>query len=272
MEKRFVISLLTIAAFVLTQNGGKILGLFEWYITLDLPVKRVFYKTFWYIAFPLLIMGLFHGFRKIATEAGLASRAAQGIGTGFVGTLPMLLGTGILIRFQLQLDWMAILNGCLLAAVGEEILYRAMLFGQLFRHARWGFLWAGLASAVIFGTGHLYQGNELGAMVGIFAVTFLGGMWFSWLYVEWGNNLWVPMSFHFFMNLFWTLFDVSDNALGTWAPNVFRAATIALSIILTIRHKRKSGEAWVVKGRRWWSGEITETTDNQSFNLKNTPV
>ena len=104
MEKRIVVSLLTIAAFVLSQKGGKILGIFEWYAALDFPVKRFFYKILWYIAFPLLVMGLFHGFRKIADEAGLASRAAQGIGTGFVGTLPMLLGAGLLVFFVAELE------------------------------------------------------------------------------------------------------------------------------------------------------------------------
>ncbi|MCD6659879.1 MAG: hypothetical protein LT105_06950 [Lentimicrobium sp.] len=37
------------------------------------------------------------------------------------------------------------------------------------------------------------------------------------------------------MNLSWTLFDVSENALGTIIPNLFRAATIAVSIMLTLK-------------------------------------
>jgi len=261
MEKRIVVALLTIAAFVLAKNGGKLLRLFDAYAALDTELRSTIYKCCWYVVFPLLVLGLFHGFKKMMAEAGLADRAVVGIRTGFVGTLPMLLGAGLLVGFKMELDPVAILTGCLLAAVGEELLYRAMLFGQLFRHARWGFLWAGMANAVIFGMGHLYQGNDPATLIGIFLVTFMGALWFSWLYVEWGYNLWVPMSYHFFMNLSWTIFDVSDNALGTWAPNLFRAATIALSVILTIRHKlqshkRQTGEAWEVKGRRWWSGDV----------------
>ena len=98
-------------------------------------------------------------------------------------------------------------------------------------------------------------------------VTFMGGMWFSWLYVEYGYNLWVPMSYHFFMNLSWGIFDVSDTALGSVAPNIFRAATIALSIYLTIRHKQRTGEKWVVQGRRWWSGTESESVENKNANL-----
>ncbi len=273
MEKRIVISLLTIAAFLLSNNGYKLLLLMDWYTQLDSEIRNVIYKSIWYVAFPLLVLCIFHGFKKMTSEAGLASRAKEGILAGFIGTLPMLLGAGLLVGFKLQFDLGAILVGCLLAAVGEELLYRAMLFGQLFRHARWGFVWAGMASAIIFATGHLYQGNQPAELVGILLVTFFGGMWFSWLYVEWGYNLWVPMSFHFFMNLSWELFDVSDNALGTWAPNVFRAATIGLSVVLTLRHRRKMGEKLEVRGRRWWSGEAAtaqpvKTVQAQYFSSK----
>ena len=122
-----------------------------------------------------------------------------------------------------------------------------------------------MASAVFFGIGHLYQGESIGSVIGVFMVTFMGGMWFSWLFVEYGYNLWVPISYHFFMNLSWTVFDVSDSALGSLAPNIFRAATIALSIFLVIRHKQKKRETWVVAGRRWWSGGPSQ---NEYVNLK----
>ncbi len=53
------------------------------------------------------------------------------------------------------------------------------------------------------------------------------------------------------MNLSWNLFPVSENALGPLGPNIFRALTIILSIALTVWHKRRSGEAWIIRGRRW---------------------
>ncbi|MBK8554419.1 MAG: CPBP family intramembrane metalloprotease [Lewinellaceae bacterium] len=252
MEKKLVISILTIAAFVLSKKAVELFKLFDWFIEMDVEARTVVYKVSCYIVLPLLVTSLFHGFRNMLREAGLASRAREGILTGFVGTLPMLLGAGLLVNFNLTISWPSIFIGCLLAAVGEELLYRAMLFGQLFRHARWGFLPAGLVSAVVFGAGHLYQGTDLTSLIGVFAVTFMGGMWFSWLYVENGYNLWVPMSYHFFMNLSWSIFEVGDNALGAWAPNIFRAATIALSVYLTFRYKKNSGDGWVVRGRRWW--------------------
>ena len=255
MEKRIVIAILTIAAFILAQKAAEFLKLFNWFVEMDAQMRLVVYKGAFYIGFPLFVLGLFHGFRNVLAAAGLSfSRFRYGVWTGFAGTLPMLLGLGFLANFNLSIDPSAILIGCLLAAVGEEVLYRALLFGQLFRHARWGFVFAGLASAVFFGAGHLYQGSSWGSLAGIFLVTFMGGMWFSWLYVEYGYNLWVPMSYHFFMNLSWAVFEAGGNALGGVGPNIFRIATIALSIWLTIRHKRRTGEAWVAAGRRWWRG------------------
>lgn len=274
MEKKLVIAILTIAAFILAGEGGELLKFFDWFTHLERPARRTVYAVIWYILWPLAVLGLFHGIKKIGQEAGLASGAWRGIGMGLLGTLPMLFGAGILTGFNMTLHLPAILVGCLLAALGEEILYRGFLFGQLFRHAGWGFLPAGLVSAMIFGAGHLYQGSGPGELVGIFAVTLLGGLWFSWLYVEWGHNLWVPIAFHFFMNLSWTIFEVSDNALGSWAPNVFRAATIGLSVYLTIRHKKNSGEKWIVKGRRWWRDadgqEALQIIENESIDQKNT--
>ena len=269
MEKRAVIAILTIAAFILSQKLAEFLKLFHWFIEMGVFERGVVYKLVGYLGLPLVVLGLFHGLQNLFPMTGLTrAKFKIGVKVGFIGTLPMLLGAGYLDDFDLMINLPAILTGCLLAAAGEELLYRAMLFGQLFRHARWGFLVAGMVSAVLFSCGHLYQAESIGSVIGILLVTFLGGMWFSWLYVEYGYNLWVPISYHFFMNLSWTVFAVSDTALGGIAPNIFRAATIALSIYLTIRHKRKTGDKWVVTGRRWWSGGQSKSIENERVNLK----
>ncbi len=251
MEKRIVLGLLTAAAFFIAQKGGKLFLMIDGYAALPYIQKAVLVRGVWYMLFPLLLLGLFHGFSKMGKEAGIATRARQGIGIGFLGAAPMLLGAAALAGFRIRLDPGSIFTGCVLAAVAEELLYRAFLFGQLFRHSRLGFFPAGLIGALIFGAGHLYQSQDPSTMAGIFLVTMMGGLWFSWLYVEWGYNLWVPISLHFFMNLSWNLFPVSENALGPLGPNIFRALTIILSIALTVWHKRRSGEAWIIRGRRW---------------------
>ncbi len=76
-------------------------------------------------------------------------------------------------------------------------------------------------------------------------------MWFAWLYVEWGMNLWVPTSFHVLMNLAWDLFGMGDSALGDSAANALRFATVGLSIGLTILNARRRG-GLSIRGSRWW--------------------
>ncbi|HPR61515.1 MAG TPA: hypothetical protein PLF35_11245, partial [Prolixibacteraceae bacterium] len=65
--------------------------------------------------------------------------------------------------------------------------------------------------------------------------------WFAWLYVEWENNLWVPIFLHIFMNFSWIFFEVGSNALGGVFINIFRAVTIALTILITILYHKKNG-------------------------------
>lgn len=70
-------------------------------------------------------------------------------------------------------------------------------------------------------------------------VTAIGSLWFNWLYVEWNYNLWVPIGFHFLMNFYWGVLDMSNNALGGLEANLYHGLTIALSIILTIYWKKR---------------------------------
>ncbi|GAB1418600.1 hypothetical protein MASR2M12_13650 [Bacteroidales bacterium] len=97
-----------------------------------------------------------------------------------------------------------------------------------------------LTGTALFGMGHLYQGVSFGQTTGVFIVSAMGAVWFACLYVEW-DNLWIPIFLHVFMNLSWTLFDVSDNALGGIYVNIFRCITIALTILITIRFHKKGG-------------------------------
>ncbi len=129
----------------------------------------------------------------------------------------------------------------LVAGFFEEYFFRGFLFGILFRKLKWGFVPASILGGIIFGIGHLYQSSTLIETIGIFAITTMGAIWFSWLYTEWENNLWVPIFLHILMNLSWILFEVSDNVLGGLYTNFFRIITIALTIIITIRYHKNKG-------------------------------
>ena len=146
------------------------------------------------------------------------------------------------------------LRSAILPGIGEEVLFRAFLFGFLFRFAGWGFLPAALLGAVIFGAGHLDQGKGVLDSAAVFAITGIGAIWFAWLYVEWGYNIWVPAAFHVLMNFYWDWFTISDTAVGPVAANALRLAVILLSILITILAARRRGGR-IVRGRAWhWGG------------------
>ena len=55
------------------------------------------------------------------------------------------------------------------------------------------------------------------------------------------------------MNLFWMMFAVSDNAFGGVVANLFRMATIVLTVILVLKVKK-------------WKGKPLEVNKNSLFN------
>ncbi len=249
MHHKSVFSIVVPVAFLMLHYGVRQLPRPGSYIEM-LLVRQIL---------PVLLTGVLiwwlHGRRWTAVPAawGLGTNATEALKMAFVFCLPMLVGYAFLSNFSISLTWSGFLLGCLWAAVSEELFFRGFVFGQLFRFAGWGFLAAGGLNALVFGSAHLYQAGDWGSALGIFMVTALGGMWFAWLYIEWDNNLWMPMAMHFFMNLWWTAFEAGQDAAGGLAANLFRAATIAFSIIWTIRMKRQRGLPLVITGKRWLS-------------------
>lgn len=247
MQRKTVFSLLVPPVFLALHFGVRQLPQPDTFLELLLTRKII----------PLLLTGILiwwlHGRRWKAVPAawGLQANALEALKLAFLFCLPMLIGYAFVSGFHVALTWESFLQGCLLAAVSEELFYRGFVFGQLFRFAGWGFVAAGLLNALVFGSAHLYQAGDLAGAGGIFAVTAFGGLWFAWLYIEWDNNLYVPMAMHFFMNLWWTLFDMGPDAGGGPAANIFRAATIAFSVIWTLRMKRRRGERLVITQNPW---------------------
>jgi membrane protease YdiL (CAAX protease family) len=153
----------------------------------------------------------------------------------------MFIGSWFLGKMTTNPDYFEWFRGSVLPGFFEEWLFRGFLFGIVFRKAGWGFIPASLIGSFFFGLAHIYQGSEVLESVFIFLITGMGAAWFAWLYVEWDFNLWVPIFFHTLMNLSWILFEVSENALGGLGANVFRAITIALSVIITVKIAKKKG-------------------------------
>ena len=195
------------------------------------------------VALPVFLFVYFTNKGGLLGPLGLKKHVARGIGYSFIFALPMFIGYAVGANFRIELTLKGFWLASVLAALFEEILFRGFFFGQLFRNTRLGFIPSLLVSALIFASLHLYQSNDLNIMIGVFITTFLGAGLFAWLFVEWDFNLWIAIGLHFFMNLSWEMFAVSDHAFGNWYANLFRVLTIAFAIIGTIMYKKRKGLA-----------------------------
>jgi membrane protease YdiL (CAAX protease family) len=153
----------------------------------------------------------------------------------------MYIGFSFIFDFNTDISINTLLISVLSAGFFEELFFRGFLFGLIFRKTKLGFIPSVFFGAVYFGLLHLYQSTELAESIGIFLITFLGGIIFAWVYTEWKFNIWIPIFLHMLMNLSWELFSVSENALGSLYSNIFRFATIGLIIGLTVALKRQNG-------------------------------
>lgn len=238
-KNNITISILVISGFLLAYFGSRLTSGFTG-IQFASDYLRIAYHYFWWIVPPALVVGFLFGFENLPETTGLKKGFLFGFGFALVTVSPMLISSALVGSISDDFRLFSLLKGTLFAGFMEEFLFRAFLFGLLFRKAGWGFVPAGLAGALIFGMGHLYQGSTFVQAAGIFAITAMGALWFAWLYIEW-DSLWVPVFLHVFMNLSWTLFEVSENALGGVNSNIFRIITIALTVVFTILSRRKAG-------------------------------
>jgi uncharacterized protein len=94
-----------------------------------------------------------------------------------------------------------------------------------------------------------------------FLVTAIASLWYSWLYIEWRNNAGINIGLHLFMNLSWVIYDIQSGAAGEVWPNVFRAITIALSIINAVKLISKKQGFAVNKNVFWVNNGYSGRSD-----------
>lgn len=237
-RKKLLFSAAVIMTFLLSYYGRRIIG-----FSFSTPIASTIYYYAWWFLPTVVTTGVLFGFPRLASTLGLDKNLPRAFAFALVAVSPMFIGSAIIGEMNLGQHWLDLLRGTLFAGLFEEYFFRGFLFGILFRKLGWGFIPAGILGAVFFGMGHLYQGVGFAQTAGIFLVTAIGSLWFAWLYIEWDENLWVPIFLHILMNLSWTLFEVGGNALGDLYLNVFRAVTIALTVIATIRRNKAKGMA-----------------------------
>lgn len=175
-------------------------------------------------------------------ELGLRGSILTGMVVGFLATTPMLILPLLGGHIAEELIAVDLLFYCGNWPLAEEVLFRGYAFRQLHRRAGWNLWLAAIVTGVVFGACHLFNASvrqlPLGDQFGTIALISVGGILYAWVFARWDDNLWVPFAVHGLMNLWWNVFELADNPLGNWGPNIMRALTVVLLIALTINRSR----------------------------------
>lgn len=175
---------------------------------------------------------------------GLNRNILKGFGIALLCVLPLYLIFLLFGDLNTKLTFSVIYDRAILTGFKEELVFRAFMFGLLFRYAKTGFFWAVILSALYFGSVHLYQGHDVLSALAAFGVTFIGALYFSWMYVEWNFNIWIPVGLHILMNGAWFIFTMegTEVAAGGLISNIARIISITLAIAITVYCHKKRGE------------------------------
>lgn len=187
--------------------------------------------------------------KEIISLFSLDQSILKGFSLTFLGTLPMVAGYFIFFNLNGRIDIQALFINTLSSAFFEELIFRAFLIGILFRFTALGFLSSIFFGSLLFAQAHFYQSTDPAELIEIFLITFLGSVFFTWVYVETDYNLWTAIFLHFFMNLYWDIFAVSDNVSGNTHGNIFKILSVILIIVLIIYHKFKNKIPFEITGK-----------------------
>ncbi|UTX47707.1 CPBP family intramembrane glutamic endopeptidase [Chryseobacterium sp. MA9] len=210
---------------------------------------------------PLMItLNILFPKRNIADLFSLNKPIIKGFTLAFTGTLPMLIGYLIHFKIISKINFEALFINTLSSAFFEEIIFRAFLIGIFYRFTRLGFLSSALFGSLLFAQVHLYQSQDITELMEIFAITFLGSLFFAWVYFESEYNLWTAIFLHFFMNLYWEIFTVSENVSGNFYGNLYKLFSIVAITFIIIYTKRKNKIPFEIT----WKSLFIKTREVQS--------
>lgn len=234
-RSRAVYAVIAVALFLIAQNLDYVIRFFglqrlvEW--TLLLGIRNVFEVV---VCFVGVAVAHRYGFTRAARELGLLAPVARGLAFAAIASFPMLVAFAATSHVNPKLSALGVLVYCFVSPFAEEVMFRAYLFKQLYRRARVGFWFSALLPSAMFALAHVYQAGSLSDLLGIVAITGLGGLLFCWVFMKWQDNVWPVFGLHAAMNLWWEVFAVDDTALGGWLANGARLVTVVLAIALTI--------------------------------------
>lgn len=257
---KIVLTGIILVTYFLGQFGADLLAPVFNYLFADLSrlTRTLIWNSFYYGVIPVLGASVIFGFRPLVSVLGLNKGFGEGLWMALLITSPMLIGYAVCSGFTVDISASNFFYGSLSAPFFEELFFRAFLFGLLYRYAGWGMVAATVLDAFVFGIIHVSQGDDFVSSASVFAVTAAGAVWFSWLYKEWNWNLWLVIFLHAFMNFYWMAFNMADNAAGGLWANVFRVTTIAISIVWTIRHVKRTKAGTQVQGKLEEQGQTRQ--------------
>ncbi len=145
---------------------------------------------------------------------------------------PMLIGFALTRSVTPHIEPITILFLTMFSPIVEEIEFRGLGVRNLQRGTGWPFWITVWPQALLFGWGHVEQGQRFQEMAGLMLLTGSGAVVFAWLLYRW-QSLWFPVALHVCMNLWWVVFSVAKNALGGWLPFVLQTGTVILAIGIT---------------------------------------
>jgi len=239
--KVFFAALASIIGYVAWWNVYRITPL------LDLPKHTVINsvaKDLVMVILALMILLIVLKPKDICSFLGLDSNLLKGFLVAIVSVLPLYIVFPLIGSINQDYSVSLFIRRCVCPGFFEEFLCRAFMFGLFFRYAKVGFFWATILPAIGFGIMHIYQGHDILSSLAAFGVTFLGALYFSWMYVAWNYNLLVPIGLHLLMNTAWGIFNVTGTevAAGGLISNIMRIVSITLAITITVYYHRKKGE------------------------------
>lgn len=167
-------------------------------------------------------------------ELGFGGPALPALGFALLSVSPMFLVFAMAYPLASTFHPIEVTYLALLSPIAEEAVYRGFAVGQLWRRAGWPLVPAILLPAALFGYGHAEGSESLAAGLGLFALTGVGAVAFSWLFVRW-RSLAAPIGLHVGMNLCWNIWQVGESALAGWVPFALQATVILVAIILTVK-------------------------------------
>ena len=152
--------------------------------------------------------------KELFSFLGLSGNILKGFGLALLCVLPLYIIFPFFGDINKELTFHVLYDNCILTGFKEELVFRAFMFGLLFRYVKTGFFWSVILPALYFGSVH-----------------------------EWNFNIWIPAGLHILMNGAWFIFTMegTEVAAGGLISNIARVISIVLAIALTVYYQKKRG-------------------------------